>query len=111
MEDMMAAEKVQSSSGGTVLRVLDVLDHPHGGRIARLKLEGGKMPSARSWGGRKLRATGPRGEKGSLEVLGFALTGGKVSDRRLRSTGRVDLHVREAAGSPPLDLTWRVAPE
>ncbi len=104
----MAAEKVKSRSGGTMLRVVDVLDHPHGGRIVRLRLEEGEMPSARSWRGRTLQATGPRGEEQHLEVLGFALTGGKASDTAMRSTGRVDLHVRETGEGPPVDLTWKV---
>lgn len=95
----------------SLLRVIDILDHPHGGRIARLRLERGSMPSTSDLKGARLRAIGPRGTERTLSVLGFSVTGGKVSDRRLKRTGRVDLHVNEEGDGPPVGLRWAVIPD
>lgn len=93
-----------------VLRVIDILDHPHGGRVARLRLDRGRMSSVRSLRGATLHAHGPEGVERTLRVLGFPETGGKVSDRRLSDTGRVDLHVEEEGDGPPVGLRWAVTP-
>jgi hypothetical protein len=106
----MAEGQPKEKEGRTVLRVVDVLDHPHGGRIARVRVQNGTMPSLRSLRETTLLAEGPRGEERRLKVLGFALTGGRVSDARIRGTGRVDLHVEEEGEGPPVDLTWRLTP-
>jgi hypothetical protein len=92
------------------LRVLDVLDHPHGGRILRVRLQHGDAPTSRTLKDTTLRARGPRGQDRQVRVRGFALTGGKLSDERIRETGRVDLHVEEEGDGPPVDLTWILSP-
>jgi hypothetical protein len=102
MEIWMAQEKDRT----TVLRVIDVLDHPHGGRIYRLRLQSGEAPTVRRLKGATLRAKGPKGQQRTVHVNGFALTGGKPSDARIRETGRVDLLGREEGDGTPIDLTW-----
>ncbi len=96
----------QESSGNTVLRVIDVMDHPHGGRIYRLRLQSGEPPTVRSLKGATLSARGPRGEERTVRVNGFALIGGKPSDERIRRTGRIDLIGEEEGEGSPVDLTW-----
>lgn len=93
-----------------VFRVLDVLDHPHGGRILRLRLDRGDTPSVRGLRGAALVAVSGDGERRELEVEGFADLGGKATDERLARTGRADLHVLETDGKegPPVDLRWEV---
>lgn len=93
------------ASGRTEFRVIDALDHPHTGRILRVKLQDGPAPSVKSLKGTTFRAKGPRGDEGRVTVLGFALTGGKVSDARFRETGRLDLHVEEKS-ELPVSLQW-----
>lgn len=100
-----------ANTGQTTLKVIDALDHPHGGRILRLRLLEGQAPTVRSLRGATLRAEGPRGEKRTLQVLGFPVTGGKVSDSRIEETGRVDLHVEEEGDGVPVNLTWTVRPD
>jgi hypothetical protein len=97
-----------ASSEQTALKVVDALDHPHGGRILRLRLLQGAPPSKRALKGAQLSATGPRGEARTFRVLGFPLTGGKLSDARIRETGRVDVHVEEQGEGVPISLTWTV---
>lgn len=93
----------------TRLRVIDALDHPHGGRILRLRMSGGSAPTVRDLKGRTLTVTGPAGEERSVRVLGFPLFGGKVSDRRIRDTGRVDVLVEGTDGDAgSIGLTWEV---
>lgn len=92
----------------TALKVVDALDHPHGGRILRLRLLEGSPPTIRALKGAQLQALGPRGDVRTFRVLGFPLTGGKMSDARIRETGRVDLHVEEEGEGVPISLTWTV---
>jgi hypothetical protein len=94
--------------GPTELKVIDAMDHPHGGRILRLRLVEGEAPTVKGLTGATLRARGPRGEARTAAVLGFPLTGGKISDARLRDTGRVDVHVEEEGEGDPISLTWIV---
>lgn len=100
----------KAQSERTEFRVIDALDHPHSGRILRIRLSQGEAPSVRSLKGTTLRAQGPRGEERSVRVLGFALTGGKASDARLEETGRLDLHVEETGDGPPISLQWILSP-
>lgn len=97
-----------ANSGQTRLKVIDALDHPHGGRILRLRLLDGPPPTVRGLRGAKLQASGPRGQERQLRVLGFPVTGGKVSDGRIRESGRIDLHVEEEGEGSPIDLTWEI---
>lgn len=92
------------------MKVIDAMNHPHGGRILRLRLEGEEAPRMKALKGARLRAIGPRGEERTAKVLGFPLMQGKLSDRRIRETGRLDLHVEEEGEGEPITLTWRVNP-
>jgi hypothetical protein len=100
-----ATRKTQT---GTVLRVVDALDHPHGGRILRVRLLKGEPPTVRRLRGSRLRARGPQGQVATVKVLGFAVTGGKVSNQRLQGPGRADLHVEEEEGAEPVSLQWEL---
>lgn len=91
-------------------RVVDALPAPHGGQILRLRLEGGKPPSVRSLKGARLGARSPDGEaEATVRVEGFAVFGGKASDRRLARTGRVDVRVTPEEGGAPVGLRWTVS--
>lgn len=100
-----------TASGQAEFQVLDALDHPHGGRILRLRLHEGDSPSVRRLKTARLRAVSPEGEERVVEVDGFAAFGGKPSDERLARTGRADLHVHPADGKtdPPIGVGWTVA--
>lgn len=101
----------QDSTDRPLLRVIDVLDHPHGGRILRTRLAGDSVPALKELKGARFRATSPEGTGERLvHVLGFPITGGKPSDRRLRETGRIDLHVEETGDGAPIDLQWELRP-
>jgi hypothetical protein len=97
-------------SHGVVLKVIDALDHPHGGRILRVRLSGGEAPSLRSLNGATLRAVSPDGKERKVKVLGFPVSGGKASDRRLRETGRIDLLVEPEGEGPPVTIRWELHP-
>lgn len=104
----MAASGVRKTP---VFRVIDALDAPHGGRILRLQLQDGPPPRIRDLRGSRLTATAPDGTRQSVTVTGFAAFGGRVSNRRLAKTGRVDVHVREdASGTEPVSIKWLLAP-
>lgn len=98
-----------TKTGQTRLKVIDVQDHPHGGRILRLRLLDGEAPGVRGLKGANLVAESPREETVSFRVLGFPLTGGKMSDKRIRDTGRVDLHVEEDDKTSDIGLGWVVS--
>ena len=95
---------------GLVFRVLDAMDAPHSGRILRLRLQSGEAPSIKSLRKREMLATGPQGQVCRIRTLGFAVFGGKPTDRRLLRTGRVDLHIEELDDGGPVGLRWEVAP-
>ena len=76
-----------------VFRVIDAYDHPHGGRILRLRLAKGEAPSLRELRGAAMVATTMQGEETRVELAGFALFGGRPTDARMARTGRVDIHV------------------
>lgn len=96
-------------------RVVDALDHPHGGRVLRLRLEEGSPPPLKALRAARLAAVSPEGAERRLRGRGFALFGGRPSDERLARTGRIDLVVRDEDGetSPPVGRRWVVgsAPE
>jgi hypothetical protein len=92
-------------------RVLDAMDAPHGGRILRLRLESGEMPSVGAIKGARLTARGPDGSTGAVRVRGFAVFGGHPSDERLARTGRLDLHVEPEGDGTPIGLRWEVRPD
>lgn len=104
----MAASGVRQPS---VFRVIDALDAPHGGRILRLQLQDGPPPRVRDLKGSRLTATAPDGTRRSVTVTGFAAFGGRVSNRRIADTGRVDVHVREdASDAQPVSIKWLLTP-
>ena len=74
-------------------RVIDAYDHPHGGRILRLRLGKGEALRVKELKGCAMIATSPDGVEEQITVGGFALFGGRPSDSRLARTGRVDVHV------------------
>ena len=91
--------------------VVDAMLAPHGGRILRLSLKSGQAPSIKELKGARMRAVSPDGaDERMLRVEGFAVFGGKPSDRRLSRTGRVDVHVSEESGDgPDISLGWAVS--
>ena len=97
-----------SATAKATYRVIDAYDHPHGGRILRLRLCRGAALGVKELQSGVLAATSPEGKKARIEVRGFALFGGRVSDARLARTGRVDIRVRreDARGVRP---GWVVA--
>jgi hypothetical protein len=98
-----------SRQGQTQLRVIDAFEHPHGGRILRLRWVDGAVPTLRDLKGKTLQATGPRGEEGRARILGFPLMGGHPSDARIRESGRVDVFVDAApSDGPQIGLRWSV---
>jgi len=104
---MVAETPSRKKTDKTVFKVVDALDHPHGGRLLRVRLRGGSAPPpVRQIRGKHLRAVGPDGAESSVRVLGFSLIGGRVSNRRLEETGRLDLHVEESEGKAPVSLQW-----
>jgi len=91
-----------------MLRIIDAFDHPHGGRILRVRIDGGTPPSLRSLQGARLRAVAPDGSERVVRVTGFPLMGGKLSDARIRDTGRLDLLVETEGEGPSVSGTWRL---
>lgn len=78
-------------AASATFRVISALDHPHGGRILRLRLVGGEAPSVKDMKQCRLEGRGPDGDTATVEVDGFALFGGRPSDRRFARTGRIDV--------------------
>jgi hypothetical protein len=77
----------------TVFKIIDAMNAPYRGRVLRLRLQEGSAASVKELRSARFRARSPQGEEESLQVLGFALLGGRPSDTRLTRTGRVDLVV------------------
>lgn len=107
----------QTTAGTAVFRVIDALDHPHGGRILRLRLSEGDAPPLKDMKGGTFRCRGPEGEEMDVTVVGFALFGGRPSDERLAKTGRVDVHLESRRPEEPgmdddpaeaVDRGWQV---
>lgn len=91
---------IDSTQTKAVFNVIDAYDHPHGGRILRLRLRRGEAPAMKELKGGTMVASTRDGVEARIRVDGFALFGGRMSDARLARTGRVDVHVRdEAAGA------------
>ena len=82
------------ASAKATYRVIDAYDHPHGGRILRLRLGRGEALGVKELKDGALVATSPEGEETRIRLHGFALVGGRPSDARLARTGRVDIHVK-----------------
>lgn len=104
----MTPERTRSA---TVFRVLDAMDQPHGGRILRLRIQEGEVPSVKELKGARMRAVSPDGDQErTLRVEGFAVFGGKPSDERLARTGRIDVHVFDEGDDEgdPVGIKWEV---
>ena len=97
-----------AESTGTILRVIDALDHPHGDRILRTRVVRGAPPTLDRLKGATLRAVGPDGSQVNIEVLGFPLFGGAPSTERIRQSGRVDLVVRPNGTGASIDRMWEL---
>lgn len=98
-----------------VFGVIDAHDHPHGGRILRLRLRRGEAPSLGELKGGDLvanpgaipGATPGEGAEVRIRPRGFAVFGGKVTDARLARTGRVDIHSTDE-GVDEVEVGWEV---
>jgi hypothetical protein len=88
--------------------VIDAHDHPHGGRILRLRLRQGEALSLKELKRGSMIATTADGATRPIQVDGFALFGGKVSDARLALTGRVDIHVHDK-GADGVGAGWTIS--
>lgn len=109
---MEAQTSSPRESDRVAFRVIDALDHPHGGRILRVRLQGGSpVPTLRQIRGSRMRAVAPDGSESFVKVLGFPVLGGRVSSRRLEESGRLDLHVEEEPGGTPVSLRWTLQPD
>lgn len=93
------------------LEVLDGFDHPHGGRILRVRVADGDPPTIGRLRQATLRATSPAGESVTLQVSGFPVMGGRPSDRRIRASRRVDLVVGPPDAARRVRAGWHLAPE
>ncbi len=87
--------------------VIDAHDHPHGGRILRLRLRRGEALTMGELKGGTLVATSGNGADVRIRPIGFAVFGGKVSDARLARTGRVDIHATDERVDE-VEVGWEV---
>ncbi|NNF27523.1 MAG: hypothetical protein HKN73_09915 [Gemmatimonadetes bacterium] len=94
-------------AASATFRVISALDHPHGGRILRLRLVGGEAPSVKDMKQCRLEGRGPGGDTATVEVDGFALFGGRPSDRRLARTGRIDVRLPPTSENAHADAVGR----
>lgn len=90
-----------------VFGVIDAYDHPHGGRILRLRLRKGEALSLGELKSGKLVASAGNGSEFTIRPKGFAVFGGKVSDARLARTGRVDIHATDERVDE-IDIGWQI---
>ena len=90
-----------------VFRVTDAFDHPHGGRVLRLRLRSGSAPSVRALKKGVLVARSRAGDETRVRVSSFAVFGGRPSDGRLARTGRADVMI-EGEGSGQVDVGWEM---
>ena len=90
-----------------VFGVVDAHDHPHGGRILRLRLRKGEALSLGELKGGTLVATAGNGTEIPLRPKGFAVFGGKLTDTRLARTGRVDIHASDERVDE-VEVGWQV---
>ncbi len=74
-------------------RVIDAFGYPHGGRILRLRLVEGHVPTVKELKDGTLVAASGDGEEVPITIVSFAVFGGVPSDDRLARTGRIDLRV------------------
>lgn len=63
--------------------------------------------------GQRLRARSPEGHEETFTIEQFALFGGRVTDRRLARTGRVDVIIGDGSPdrlAPRIARGWQVTP-
>lgn len=94
----------RSPSVESPLRVLDVMEHPHGGWLIRLRVENGEPPTTSDLRSDGLSLEVADGSAHHFNVGAFPLMGGDASDARIKSTGRVDVHGEWADGEPSSPL-------
>ncbi len=88
-------------------RVIDAFDHPHGGRILRLRLTEGSPPQIKRLR-RGVVVARSSGEEKRLDVTGFPTFGGVPSDHRLKQSGRIDICV-QGEDCREVDVGWQVS--
>ena len=81
------------------------MEHPHGGWVIRLRVESGEAPTMSALRSEGLFLEVADGSTHHFKVEAFPLMGGKASDARIQSTGRVDVQGHWAAGVPASPLT------
>ena len=91
-----------------ILKVIDTLDHPHGNRILRTRVLEGIPPTVDQLKSSWLIARSPDGIEVELRVIGFPVFGGKLSDARIRSTGRVDLVIEGNGDVGSISRAWEL---
>lgn len=108
---MVPEMAAQEKKHDVTFRIVDALDHPHGGLILRLRVDSGDPPPVRRIKGARWEVRSPEGEaRGEVRVVDFAVLGGKVSDQRLAQTRRLDVHVEVLEEAvEPIDLQWRMS--
>jgi len=93
-------------TGTPVFQVIDAMKAPHTGQILRVRHSGGKTPSLRDIKGATLKARSPEGVEATVNVVAFAMIGGKPSEARFNRTGRLDLVIDPGTGDTPVGLRW-----
>jgi len=100
-----------SGTNGFKFRVSDAAYVPLRGMMLRLKLLEGEPEAKRFRKGRSLRLRGPNGEDRVVTIKGHATTGGRVTTRRIREVGELDLVIEldEAIRDEvPVEIGWEV---
>ena len=97
-----------SETTPAILKVIDTLDHPHGNRILRTRVLEGTPPTVGQLKSSWLLARSPDGTEVELHVIGFPVFGGKLSDARIRSTGRVDLVIEGNRDVGSISRAWEL---
>jgi hypothetical protein len=110
----MANEKPNTGDAGGAFRfrVSDSLEVPLRGHLLRLRrIEG--SPSMKDLApGQTIRVAGPDGTTRDVTILGHSATGGRASQKRLDTTGELDIVIpREQAGDGEarIAIGWSVS--
>ena len=101
---------VETRAAKAVFKIIDAHDHPHGGRILRLRLLKGEAPAVKELRGASMLCTSPSGDQETVTIEGFAVFGGRPTDARFARTGRIDIHVpaegEDEAGPSGVEAGW-----
>ncbi|HEX6938120.1 MAG TPA: hypothetical protein VF158_01815 [Longimicrobiales bacterium] len=100
-----------SKGGSFRFRVSDAVEVPHRGMLLRLRLMEG-LPSIAELGpGRYLRLRAPDGAERWVQVLDFAIVGGRPTQARLERTRELDVVVPMADAhrdGRTIEIGWQV---